>query len=340
MNPGRCGSTLVSDLLARHPQVLSVQEYMISLGSLGYLQDGPLSGAVFWELISGPSAIEDLVRRLGRVPREIIYTGAIRAVRGARTAMPRILGVTLAALGSDPDELFGWLAGQVPGFPDQDLGAHHRQLLGLLMARSGARTWTERSGGNCGYIDRLLPMFPGAKVIYLSRNCVDTVASMRRHAYFQLATIGEQFERLCAINPFDEDAPEYGEGIPRELRPLLPQNLTAGILDQRGQLVEPFVLRWVTQDLQARSVLSTLPCEQALEISYDELVTAPVAQLTRIGRFLELDDAAGWAGRAAGLVARQPGRASQWLRTEADLWREKITRAILTAGTYQPSTVA
>jgi hypothetical protein len=51
---------------------------------------------------------------------------------------------------------------------------------------------------------------------------------------------------------FDEDAARLGEGIPTLLRPLLPQNLTAGQLDRRGELLEPFVLRWVMQELHAQ----------------------------------------------------------------------------------------
>jgi len=340
MNPGRCGSTLLSNLLGQHPQVLSIQEYMISLGSLAYSAPTKLTGAEFWDLVSGPSAIEGLVRRLDRIPPEITYTGAIRTACGTRTAMPRILGVALASLEPDPDEVFGFLADRVPTFPAQDLGAHHRQLFSLLMDRSGRSLWVERSGGNCGYVDRLLPMFPDARVIYLSRNCVDTVLSMSRHAYFQLATIGEQFERLCGLNPFDEDSPIYEEGIPAELRPLLPQNLTADVLDQRRHMLEPFVLRWVVQDLHAQAVLSVLPPDRQLEIDYDELVAAPVAELTRIGRFLGLGEVSAWAAGAAGRVMKQADRSTPDIRAQVESWREKIMESILITGGYQPSTVA
>ena len=184
MNPGRCGSTLVSTMLAMHSDVLSLQEYMISLGSLAFMSETALTGAQFWERISGPSSIEELLRRLDRVPSEIVYTGSIRVSGNGRVAMPRVLGVALSSLGVDPEDLFAELAAVVPRFPVQDLGAHHRQLFAVLARRHGGRLWVERSGGNCGYLDRLLPMFPEAGVIYLSRACVDTVLSMRRHPYF------------------------------------------------------------------------------------------------------------------------------------------------------------
>ncbi|HEY2764905.1 MAG TPA: sulfotransferase [Pseudonocardiaceae bacterium] len=339
MNPGRCGSTLLSTTLAEHPQVLSLQEYMISLGSLGFMSETLLTGAQFWQRVSGPSSIENLLRRLDRIPREIVYTGAISASGNGRTAMPRILGVALAAVDPDPDRLFGELAATVPGFPRQDLGQHHRQLFALLAHRYSNRLWVERSGGNCAYLGRLLALFPDAKVVYLSRNCVDTVLSMRRHPYFQLATIGEQFERRYGFNPFDEDCPDYDDGIAPTLRPLLPQHLTAGQLDQRGSLLEPFVLRWVQQDLYARAVTAALPDDQLLELDYDELVADPADQLTRVGRFLDLDDAAGWAYSVAYQVVRQPHRVTPCSTAEITSWQQKITKAILTTGTYQPSTV-
>ena len=163
---------------------------------------------------------------------------------------------------------------------------------------------------------------------------------MSRHAYFQLATIGEQFERLCGLNPFDEDSPRYQEGIPARLRPLLPQNLTADLLDQRRHVLEPFVLRWVVQDLHAQAVLSMLSPDRRLEIDYDELVAAPVAELTRVGRFLGLGDASAWAARAAGRVGKPADRSTPDIRAQVESWREKITQSILATGGYQPDTVA
>lgn len=340
MNPGRCGSTLLSNLLGRHPDVLPVQEYMISLGSLAYTAPEPLTGNDFWEVLSGPSAIEGLLRRLDRVPSEVVYTGGIRTTRGQVTAMPRVLGVALVASGTDPDRLFGRLAEQVPAFPTQDLGAHHRQLFELLVRELGRRTWVERSGGNCGYSDRLVSMFPDARVVYLHRNCLDTVLSMRRHPYFQLATIGEQFERLCALNPFDEDCPIYEDGIPAALRPYLPQHLTADLLDRRGELLEPFVLRWVEQDLKAQAVLAALGDDQQLEVDFDDLVHASVAELTRVGEFLGLDGVPAWVAGVSGRVSRPADRSTAQLRTEVESWRELITDSILTTGSYQPTTVA
>lgn len=340
INHGRCGSTLLSNLLGEHPQVLSVQEYMISLGSLAYTAPGALTGAEFWELVSGPSTIEALVRRLDRIPAELIYRGAIRASRGGRTAMPRILGVALAALDPDPDQLFGDLAGQVPAFPTQGLGAHHRQLFAVLMNRYGRSMWVERSGGNCGYADRLVSMFPGARVIYLSRDCADTVLSMCRHPYFQLATMGEQFERLCALNPFDEDAAGVGDGIPTELRALLPQNLTGGQLDRRGELLEPFVLRWVMQDLHAQAVLSALPPQQQLEVSYESLLADPTGELARIAEFLGLRKVPAWASDAARRVVTPARRGTPEIRRHIAAWQATITESFLATGTYSPSTVA
>lgn len=339
MNPGRCGSTLLSRLLGRHLDVLSLHEYMISLGSLAYTAHGPLTGAQFWDVLSGPSTIAGLLEPLDLIPAEITYAGPIRIRRNGLSAMPRILGVTLPALTADPDTLFHDLADRVPAFPSQNLAAHHRQLFGLLATKFGRRIWVERSGGNCGYADRLLEMFPDLKVVHLRRACLPTVLSMRAHPYFQIATIGEQFERLCALNPFDEDAPHL-DGIPEELRPLLPANLTADLLHRRGQLLEPFVLAWVIQDLHAQAALALLPADRRIEIDYDTLLQTPAPELARLGRFLGLTDPDGWAAESAGQVRRPADRSTPGLARHVKELQETITGALLTTGRYQPATIA
>ena len=124
------------------------------------------------------------------------------------------------------------------------------------------------------------------------------------------------------------------------MRPLLPQNLTGKLLDQRGTLLEPFVLRWVQQDLQAQAILAALPQSCQLELDYDELVAAPRVALTRVGRFLGLEDVGSWAVSAAALVTRRPSRATAQVMAEIESWRQAITESMLATGTYQPITVA
>ncbi|MGC5014163.1 sulfotransferase family protein [Streptosporangium sp. DT93] len=340
VNSGRCGSTLLSRLLGGHEDVLSLSEYMISLGSLAYTAPGPLTGAQFWDIISGPSAIEELLNRLDLHPPEITYRGPIRACRDGRTAMPRFLGAALPGLTADPDALFGELALQVPAFPTQTLAAHHRWLFGLLAARFGRRIWVERSGANSFYADRLVEMFPDVRVVHLRRDCLPAVLSMRAHPYFQLATIGEQFVRLCALNPFDEDAPHYQDGIPENLRSMLPQHLTADLLRRRGELLEPFVLAWVAQNMYAQALLARLPQHQTAVIDYGTLLEAPATELTRLGRFLGLTDPEGWAARSASEVRKPADRSTLDLARKVEQLKEKITATLQATGRYQPVTIA
>ena len=290
---GRCGSTLLSDLIVDEPHTLSAQEFFMSMPWQASAEQ--MSGAGYWDLLCSPRADVATLFRVGLAPKEVRYpaTGRWAADPGA---MPRILGITLAKLTEDPDALFDRLAARVPAFPRQSLARHHQDLLDLLAALLGRRRWVERSGGSSQIAAALLASYPSARIVYLTRNWADSARSMSRHPSFQLVQLRVEALNRYGIDPF-RVAP--GAQVPAEMRPYLPERITAERLRERGEDPGRFVHLCAFMSSQAEQVLADRPPAHLLTMAYEDLLLDPVGQLTRLAEFLRFDDPAGWADRVA-----------------------------------------
>jgi putative sulfotransferase len=290
---GRCGSTLLSDLIATEPDTLSAQEFFMSMAPWSRAGD-VISGAEYWELVSSPREEVSTLFRIGLPPKEIRYSG-----RWPGELMPRILGITLAKLTADPDGLYDRLAAAVPGFPSQSVAGHHRRLLDVLAEQLGRRRWVERSGGSSQIAPALLEHYPDARIVYLTRNWADSARSMSRHPSFQLVQLRVESLSRWGIDPFRV---EPGQEVPPELRPLLPGTITAELLSARGEDPSRYLHLCAFMSAQTEQALADHPPAHLLVMAYEDLLLDPAGELTRLGEFLLFDDPAGWADRVAGRV--------------------------------------
>jgi putative sulfotransferase len=249
-------------------------------------------------MLSSPKAELALLFRIGLPPKEVRYPDTGRWA-GDLTRLPRILAITLSKISSDPDALFDELNARVAGFPAQPVNRHHEMFLDLLAKLTGRRRWVERSGGSSHVAPHLLRSFPSAKVVYLSRSWEDTALSMSRHPSFQLIQLRLEFLGRCGLDPFTL---QPGQTVPEDLEPLLPENLTAQALQERGKDVRRYLGLCAFMSSQAEQALVDLPPRHLLRMRYEDLVADPSGELGRLGRFLEFDDWSAWAGRVAGRV--------------------------------------
>ncbi|WP_422769504.1 hypothetical protein ACN28C_22470 [Plantactinospora sp. WMMC1484] len=297
ISTGRCGSTLLSDLLHTDQGTLSVQEFFMTAALLAP-DDEEVSGADYWALLSCAKPDLAALFRIGMPPKEVHYPSGGRW--GADlTRLPWILAITLSKLTADPDRLFDALAERVPAFPRQRVSRHHQAFLDLLTTLGGRRRWVERSGGSSYVAPYLLRSFPGAKVVHLTRNWEETARSMSRHPSFQLIQLRVESLGRYGLDPF-RVTPETA--VPAALERYLPERLTADALRERGRDVRRYLGLCAFMTAQAEQAIGDARPEHLLTMRYEDLVEAPVAELTRLGRFLELDDPDGWAAQVAGRV--------------------------------------
>ena len=301
LSSGRCGSTLLSDLLAEDPGLLSVQEFFVSLPPSSLIDDTPLTGAEYWDLLSSPAPQFQALGRIGLRPKEFIYQSTGRWKAGS---VPCIVGITLPKVSTDPDALYDRLAEPVQAFPRQSPTAHHQQFLDTLAEVMGRAGWVERSGGSSAQAWYLLNSFPDMKVIYLTRGRRDTAESMRKHPSFQLAQL-----RLGAINAFGVDpyALRPGQQVPAGVEPLLPDRLTSELLRRHADDVRPYLNLCAFMDGVAEQAFADYPPRQLLRVTYESILADPAGRLTTIGDFLGLARPRYWAESVAHRVRRPDG---------------------------------
>jgi hypothetical protein len=274
VSTGKCGSTLVSRILARHPAVLSISELFAAVQPRAF-PAGVLTGPDFWRLLSEPHDSWTSVLRARNEPSELLYPIDAGGRFSRDDGVAPIAAVCLPALTDEPDQLYGELERVVPDFPAAAIGDHYRALFSHLMHRFQRRLWVERSGGSLQYVRSIVDHFPDAGIVHLHRDGRETSVRMSKHPYFQQA--------LTAA-PITGDQRD-GSDIP----------------------VERVALRWAATLLNGTAVLARLPQERVLHVAYENLVAAPALEISRILSFLRLEKpkTIGWEQYAVADVQEQ-----------------------------------
>lgn len=303
ISSGRCGSTLLSDLIAEEPGTLSCYEALLPVQ--GHLMLTPLrelTGAEYWAMLSGP--VPHVLAQGILAEKEAAYPDDGRWAND-KEHLPPILFATLPKISANPDRLFDVLAARVPQFPSQPLGQHHRMLLDLVAHLEGRRRWVERSGGSSAAAHSWLAACPDANVVYLTRNIADTARSMSKHMTYRFKAVQFEFWVRYGADPYSQRPEEWlldAAEMPEELRRLMPDQLTVETL-QEAEFDTHFYERMVAyMNGCAEQALADLKPRRLLRMRYEDLLADPAGELTRLGDFLGFADPSGWAAQAAGRV--------------------------------------
>ncbi len=318
LGTGRCGSTLLSEILRDHPTILSVSELIAFVTDLGsripeVLPRGEVDGATFWSWLARPQPLQSVLLTHGLRMKEVIYP--FERGRFSPDALPPILQATLPHLApDDPDALFDALAAEVLSWPSATAADQYRRLFVWLCQRLRRRVWAERSGGGLRVAPRLISAFPEAKVIHLVRDGRNTALSMASHIGFRMAFIHAQLVELLGVDPFRDTNRRDEEDLSDELAALLPERFSRRAFEDFD--LSPVVCGhyWsgeITLGLQA---LKAVPPERLLTLWYEDLSADPKATLSRLGRFLEDEVDPVWLEAAAARVGRGT---SAWERLPA-----------------------
>ncbi|MFK3983760.1 hypothetical protein ACI2K4_25680 [Micromonospora sp. NPDC050397] len=315
ISTGRCGSTLVSQMLRVHPEVLSLSELFSTVRNRGYL-DGTPDGAEFWRMLSEPEPVMDIMVTEDLKVSELIYpygTGRFDPAEG----LPAICHMTLPMLTDDPDALYDELAAEVPGWPARPVADQYRALFAYLAQRFDRPVVVERSGGSLGMLPRLREQFPEARFVYLTRDGADSALSMSRHAGFRLILLGHEAARITGVTSPEQLGPDQFRLLPPELGRLLTTPSELPRLMRRDIPVTAFGALWSTMIREGADELLRLPAESWMMISYEALVAQSRSELTRLADFLGIPASPGWLTEAANLV--DPGRRAASTRLDPRL---------------------
>ena len=221
VSTGRCGSTMLSNMLRLNPEILSLSEFF-SLLMPDPFPAGDLDAAAYWRLLSEPWVFFRHLYRLGlRVP-EFLYVPGPGSRFTAATGIPPILVTALPHLSDDPEGLYDEVEAFAAGLTPASAAAQHRRLIGWLCDRLGARAWVERSGSSLLYISQLAGLFRDAKFVHLYRDGRECAYSFSRHPGYRLGAVSAMLDARLGMSPYlGEDKPP--EQVPPDLRPFMPE---------------------------------------------------------------------------------------------------------------------
>ncbi|MGP4002933.1 sulfotransferase family protein [Streptomyces sp. 8N706] len=279
---GRCGSTLVSDLLRDHPAVLSLSELFLHLTDTYRLPsaafpEGKLTAAEFQEILAARHRVNNLLIEHRVAPKETLYPLTGEARFGPATGVPAILMTTLPHLSDDPDALFDEITEAVAGFPDASAADHYTRLFGWLCARLDKRIWAERSGGSLILATRYQEMFPDAKFVHVLRDGRDCALSMSRHHGFRMAAVVMAMGFTLGEDPYAaEDLSRLDlDFLPEELHSLLPDRFDPAAFRRYDIPASLFGAYWADEMERGMQALSSVPEDRILHLWYEDLLAEP-----------------------------------------------------------------
>jgi hypothetical protein len=310
LGTSRCGSTMLSRMLNMHPEVLSISEFWnCFLETVDHIPTREMSGAEFWQTITGPAPFYDELVR-SRIKRDEDLR-PFRSRFNFITGMPpfcRILAMTTL---EDPDALYDELAEDVSSWPQRPTIEHCTELFGAVASRLGRGVIVERSGGSLVYAALLLQQFPQARFVFLHRNGPDTALSMSRHPIVRIHVM-----KIIA------SAVENSSGEPAALLDMLPasakvknirqfEGLIAPPYDRERFLAFPLPLScfgWFWSDLTqsgAAEIRSIRP-DQWMPLRYERLLEDTRAEMTRLADFIGAPAEPQWLDKTCEFA--NPGR--------------------------------
>jgi hypothetical protein len=307
VSTGRCGSTLVSNMLKLHPSILSLSELLIMLTPGAFPgARAPIYGTQFWALLSTPRKRMTFMYKHGIVFDEILYRPRPEQRFTVETGVPPLMLTTLPHLTDEPEVLYDEIEHWVLAQGAYPVGQHFIRLFDWLTERMGKKTWVERSGSSLAHLPDLIDNFPNARFIHLYRDGRECALSMHGHSAYRLSVIGGQLEAHIGVDPFNSDQAPAGEP-PENLKNLMPDAFDRDAFWGYPVPLDTFGTSWSNMERHGISLLSQLPGERLYQLRYENLVAAPQSELGNILRFLGVaDDDPEFLDRAAELVVRKP----------------------------------
>lgn len=306
VSSGRCGSTMLSNMLRLNAEILSLSEFF-SLLMPDPLPAGELDAAAYWRLLSEPWVFFRHAYQIGlRVP-EFLYVPGPGSRFTPATGIPPILVTPLPHLSDDPEGLFDEVEAFTASLTPASAAAQHRRLFAWLCDRLGAHVWVERSGSSLLHMSQLADLFPDAKFVHLYRDGRECAYSFSRHPAYRLAVVSAMLDSRLGTSPYlGDDKPEW---VPPDLRPFMPETFDHEAFGRFEVSAAECGQFWSDMIMPALDVLARLPAERVLQVSYENLVAEPRQALLRLAHFAGLPDTdPGWLDRAVQLVRPRPPR--------------------------------
>lgn len=284
---GRCGSTLMSNLINMHPDILSLSEVFVSFphDSLYHRQ---IDGERFWRMITDASPV--LRKAINPVRSPVEFTYPFKPDSPWTMAdLPACLYMMLPHFSDDPDALYREMEPILRSRPRETLGDQYRFWFNWLVEREGKQMWMERSGNSITMVKALYRIFPEARFIHIHRDGREVAMSIQKfmplrvffHMWRRLRLIGIdlmktpfRYSDSAMISNF---APLFADKIPVD-----------SLLDDVPDIVEVGKF-WSAMVESGMKDLEAVPEDQKYEMTYTDLIQNPRETLDQFMEFAAPD---------------------------------------------------
>lgn len=291
---------MVSDVLNRHPRILSLSEFFSFVGLKAFLRRRVV-GAYMWRLYSQQQNRSRLMLR-GRY-EELLYPVDAPDARFSQDDVPPILCATLPHLTEGYEALYDELGPVVRGQPKQSPANHFRRHFQWLGERFDRRVWAERSGGSLLFASRLLRQFPEARVVHVYRDGRETALSMSNHYLFRMIVATLRAFQRVGIDMMDAMARgRHWDRVSPWLEPFVSAFFRPERLPYDKLTLTDFATFWSGMVERGQRIFSQLPPERFLPLRFEDAQANPEEQFRRLIRFIspELEDEA-WLREASAI---------------------------------------
>lgn len=308
LSSGRCGSTMLSDILNTHPDILSLSEFF-SFHGTAMFRRRRATGERMWKILSRQSGWTRFMVR-GRM-KELIYPLDSPRSRYSRQDLPPVLCATLPHIAERYEELFREMEPVVRSFPRRSTADQLRSVFGWLCARTGAKVWVERSGASAVYGATLLHRFPDARIVHMYRDGRDAALSMMRHAAFRDMMVYILALRKRGYDPLKTRTMRsaFWDRLALCAQPLIYALLLPRPVPYDRLRPAHFGTMWSDMVARTFEVLDRVPAERVLHLRFEDVLSEPEREIRRVVRFVgpepEDDD---WIARASEIPRPPPSR--------------------------------
>ena len=275
---------MISDILNRHPKILSLSEVFSTLG-VWALSRKRLNGKALWNLCRRQHRALRALLSTHEPASEILYPFDAPQARFSPRNVPPILCTALPHLTPQFESLYDELQPVVRARPKADLAHQYRFLFEWLCERYGRALWVERSGGSLMFAPRLMPLFPEARIIHIYRDGRDTALSMSQHPAFRIMLATMQKLERAGLKPLESTDRAGPVSSALALLTLLFAN-PHKIVRQEFDL-EAFGDLWSRVILRGEKLLAAVPAERFLALRYEDILERPHEKLRELIDFID-----------------------------------------------------
>ncbi len=302
---GRCGSTLLSNLINMHPDILSLSEVFVSFANEGFVKSS-IDGDGFWQLLTDTAPVLRKVINPNRSPVEFTYEFTPDSPWTIET-LPACLFMTLPHFSEDPDALYKTMEPVIRARPKAPLGAQYQFWFDWMTEHENKKMWIERSGNSITMVESLHKHFPDAKFIHIHRDGRETAMSIRN--FMPLRMFLHMWTRLRKFGidllkpPFRYSDSRLISLFSRQFVSLIPIETYLDTVPEAAAAGR----FWSAMIEQGLKELAAVPKENVHTMTYTDLVTRPYETLETFINFAAPGlDHADWLEKAAKIPKASP----------------------------------